>query len=101
MSGVAMGTKMGPSYACLFVRHFEHTLLQQYKKQVPEIYRSYMDDGTCTTSMKYNQLQDCISFVQNFHPAVTFTYEISEESILDINVSSTQGQLTSVLCKVP
>ena len=28
MSGVAMGTKMGPSYACLFMGHLEHTLLQ-------------------------------------------------------------------------
>ena len=27
MSGVAMGTKMGPSYACLFMGHLEHTLL--------------------------------------------------------------------------
>ena len=38
MNGVAMGTKMGPSYACLFMGHLEHTLLQQYKKPVPEIY---------------------------------------------------------------
>ena len=29
MSGVAMGMKMGPSYACLFMGHLEHTLLQQ------------------------------------------------------------------------
>ena len=29
MSGVAMGTKMGPSYAGLFIGHFEHTILQQ------------------------------------------------------------------------
>ena len=39
MSGVARGTKMGPSYACLFMGHLEHTLLQQYKKPVPEIYK--------------------------------------------------------------
>ena len=39
MSGVAMGIKMGPSYACLFMGHLEHTLLQQYKKPVPEIYK--------------------------------------------------------------
>ena len=39
LSGVVMGTKMGPSYAFLFMGHLEHTLLQQYKKPVPEIYK--------------------------------------------------------------
>ena len=81
MSGVAMGTKMGPSYACLFMGHLEHTLLQQYKKPVPEIYKRYIDDGIGATSLSYNQLLDFINFVQNFHPAVKFTYEISEKSV--------------------
>ena len=81
MNGVAMGTKMGPSYACLFTGHLEHTLLQQYKKPMPEIYKRYIDDGIGATSLSYNQLLDFINFVQNFHPAVKFTYEISEKSV--------------------
>ena len=77
--------------------HFEHTLLQQYKKPVPEIYKRYIDDGIGATSMNYKQLHDFISFVQNFHPAVKFTYEISEESIafLDMDISLQQGKLTT------
>ena len=70
MSGIAMGTKVGPSYACLFMGHLEHTLLQRYKKPVPEIYKRYIDDGIGATSLSYNQLLDFINFVQNFHPAV-------------------------------
>ena len=94
MSGVAMGKK----WACLFMGHFEHTVLQQYKKPAPEIYKRYTDDGNGSTSMIYNQFQDFISLVQNFHPAVKFTYEISEEFIafLDMNISLKQGKLTSV-----
>ena len=47
--------------------------------------------------MNYKQLHDFISFVQNFHPAVKFTYEISEESIafLDMDISLKQGKLTT------
>ena len=78
MSGEAMDMKMGPSYTCLFKGHLEHTLLQQYKKPVPEIYKRYTDDGIGTTSLNYNQPLDFINFVQNSHPAVKFTYEISK-----------------------
>ena len=68
MSGVAMGTKMGPSYACLFMGHLEH-----------------------------NQLLDFINFVQNFHPAVKFTYEISEKSVtfLDMKLVLKEEKLTT------
>ena len=73
-----MSTKIGPSYACLFMGHLEHTLLQRYKKPVPEIYKRYIDDGTGAASLSY---LDFINFVQNFHPAVKFTYDISEKSV--------------------
>ena len=68
MSGVAMGTKMCPSCACLFMGHLEHTPLQQYKKPVPEIYKRYIDVGIGATSLSYNQLLDFIIFVQNSIP---------------------------------
>ena len=91
-----MGTKMG--YACLFMGHLKHTLLQQYKKPVPEIYKRYIDDGTGATSLSYNQLLDFINFVQNFHPAVKFTYEISEKSVtfLDMKILKQAKLTTSV-----
>ena len=61
MSGVAVGTKMGPSYTCLFMGHLEHKLLQQYKKPVPEIYKRYIDDGIGANSLSYNLLLDFIN----------------------------------------
>ena len=88
MSGVAMSAKMGPSYACLFMVHFEYALLQQYKKPVHEIYERHIDDGIGATSMWYSQLVDFINFVQNLHLAVKFTYEISEKSVTFLNMNS-------------
>ena len=94
MSGVGTGTKMGLSYACLFMGHLENALLQQYKKLAPKIYRRYTDDSIGATSLNYNQLLDFINFMQNFHPAVKFTYEISEKSaaFLDMKISLKQGK---------
>ena len=39
LSGLAMGTKMGPSYANLFVGYIEHKFFNQYNGPKPELYR--------------------------------------------------------------
>ena len=48
--------------------------------------------------MSHSQLLDFIEFVQNFHPPIKFTYEISEQSVafLDMDSSLKQAKLTSV-----
>nr|KAG5714744.1 hypothetical protein BaRGS_000232 [Batillaria attramentaria] len=45
ISGVAMGTKMGPSYACLFMGYLEYRMQSLYTGPVPELYKRYIDDG--------------------------------------------------------
>ena len=42
-NGVAMGTKMGPSYANLFVGFIEHQFFSQYHGPKPELYGRYID----------------------------------------------------------
>ena len=99
MSGVAMGTKMGPSYACLFMGYQELRIQQEYKGPVPEFYKRYIDDGLGATSMPLSDLQTFISFVQSFHPSVKFTFEISETKVtfLDMLIQINEtGLSTSV-----
>ena len=43
-NGVAMGTKMGPSYANLFVSFVEHQFFSQYNGPKPQLYGRYIDD---------------------------------------------------------
>ena len=50
INGVAMGTKMGPSYANLFVGYIEHKFFNQYNGPKPELYRRYIDDCVGATS---------------------------------------------------
>ena len=54
INGVAMGTKMGPSYTNLFVGYVEHQFFNQYDGPKPDLYGRYIDDciGTISSSSK-------------------------------------------------
>ena len=43
-NGVAMGIKMGPSYANLFLGFIAHQFFSQYHGPKPELYGRYIDD---------------------------------------------------------
>ena len=89
INGVAIGTRMGPSYANLFVGYVEHQFLNQYNGPKPELYRRYIDDCIGAISSSREELDQFITFVNSFHPALKYTWEISETSLdfLDIKVS--------------
>ena len=84
-----MGTKMGSSYACLFMGHLEYRTMESFTGPVPELYKRYIDDGFGASSRSASVLLDLIYFVQNFHPSVKFNYNISPVSVelLDIQVN--------------
>ena len=88
-NGVAMGTKMGPSYANLFVGFIEHQFFSQYHGPKPELYGRYVDDWIGATSSTREELTQFITAVNSFHPALKYTWEISDTSLafLDIKIS--------------
>ena len=101
-NGVAMGTKMGPSYANLFVGFIEHQFFSQYHGPKPELYGRYIDDCIGATSSTREELTQFITAVNSFHPALKYTWEISDTSLafLDIKISiEGNGLCTSVFYK--
>ena len=88
-SGVAMGTRMGPSYACLFVGRLEEQIFQQYTGPLPLLYRRFIDDCFGIATCAKDELLSFIHFVSTFHPAIKFTSEISTDSLpfLDLQIS--------------
>ena len=70
INGVAMGIKMGPSYANLFVGYIEQKFFNQYNGPKPELYRCYIDDCVGTTSSTREELNQFITAVNSFHPAL-------------------------------
>ena len=90
---------MGPSYANLFVGYTEHQFFNQYNGPKPDLYRRYIDDCVGATSSTREELNQFINAVNLFHPALKYTWEISDTSLafLDIKVSvEGNGLCTSV-----
>ena len=99
INGVAMGTKMGPSYSNLFVGYVEHQFFHQYDSPKPDLYGRYIDDCIGAISSSREELNRFITSVNSLHPALKYAWEISEISLafLDIKVSiSGNGLCTSV-----
>ena len=86
---MAMGTKMGPSYANLFAGYIEHQFFNQYSGLKPDLYRRYIDHCLGATSSTSEEHDQFITAVNSFHPAHKYTWEISDTSLafLDIKVS--------------
>ena len=88
-SGVAMGTKMGPSFACLFVGYVEEQAFSQYKGDTPALFRRYIDDVLGVATCSRDTLQTFINFLSSFHPALKFTHSISDTSLSFLDISIT------------
>ena len=96
---VAMGTKMGPNYACLFVRFVEEQIYANYTGFLPQLHKHYIDDVVGVAQCTRLELEQFIDYVCNFHPALQFTFTISELELpfLDIKLSiNGSGIQTSV-----
>lgn len=89
VGGVSMGTRMGPSYACLFVGYIEEQIDNSYAGRKPELLNRFIDDILGATSMELAELNRYIDFVQGFHPALEYTSNITDQSLpfLDIALS--------------
>ena len=87
-NGVAMGTKMEPGYANLFVDFIEHQFCSQYHGPKTELYGRYIDDCIGATSSTREELTQFITAVNSFHPALKYTWEISDTSLAFLDIKS-------------
>ena len=60
--GVAMGTKMGPSFACLFVGFVEEQAMGQYTGIKPFLFKRYIDDCLGVTT---GPKEDLMNFIRH------------------------------------
>ena len=63
---VAMGSKLGPSYAWLFVSHPEQVIYESYNGPFPCLIKRYIDDIVGATSLLLADLQQFINYTNNF-----------------------------------
>ena len=86
--GTAMGTRMAPSYANLFLAKFEADALSRapYK---PHTWWRYIDDIFMIRTHSVDDLHAFTSYLNSIHPTIKFTSNYSFTSIpfLDVNIS--------------
>eukprot|EP00061_Rhincodon_typus_P003361 g19905.t1 len=92
---MAMGTRMGPSYACLFVEYMELSLFRSSTGTIPHLFLCYIDDCIGAVSCSHEEVKQFIHFTKTFHPNLKFTWTISDTflSFLDISVSISSNHL--------
>ena len=101
VQGTAMGTKMAPAYANIFMAHLETNFLKTQPK-LPLLYKRYIDDIFILWQHDLASLHQFMEAYNNFHPTIKFTHEISNTEIhfLDVTVYISNNQLhTKLYCK--
>ena len=77
IGGVAMGSKLGPNYACLFVGYVEERMMTEHSGIKPELYKGYMDNVAGAASCSEQDLTQYLTFASNFHPKLEYIWSIS------------------------
>ena len=102
-SGTAIGTRLAPGYANLFLSIFERNMLNQYPIK-PSILLRYIDDIFTIWNDSEDKLKDFLAYINTVNPAIQFTHAHSFESVnfLEVFVTLTNdGTISIDLCAKP
>jgi len=96
-----MGTPFAVEYACLTMAYFEKQLESNYTGQKPIFYVRYIDDIFAISNMSQENLDNYITFLQNYHQAFKFTVNCDTQvNMLDTTLTIINNKISSNLyCK--
>ena len=91
IGGTAMGTRVAPTYANLFMADFEERFVYTYPLQ-PLLWVRYIDDVFCIWTHGRPSLDTFLNHINSVHSTIKFTADISENqvSFLDTSVIITE-----------
>ena len=101
-SGTAMGTRMAPSYANLFMGKFEREFLQT-QTALPLVWWRFIDDVFAIWTHGEQQLQTFLWELNHHHTSIKFTanWSTEEVSFLDTRVYLKNGKVETDLHTKP
>lgn len=90
--GTAMGTKMAPTYANLFMGHLESKLLQHSPVQ-PRVWKRFIDDIFCIIPEGLTNAPRFLDYLNSQHTSIKFTADYSPVRVnyLDVSVYIDSG----------
>jgi len=83
VGGTAMGTRLAPSYANLFMGRLEQKELKNLERigLIPALYLRFIDDIFILWILGETKLMEFINHMNEAHPTIKFTCEFSRESV--------------------
>ena len=78
--GTAMGTKMAPNYAIIFMHYLETNILNQATSK-PTVWLRFIDDIFMIWSHGIQKLKLFMELLNNHHPTIKFSYEYNQHEI--------------------
>ena len=78
--GTAMGTKMAPPYANIYMSYFEKPLINTYSHNIL-LWRRYIDDILFLWRGTKQSLDQFITHTNSLHPTIKLTFEVSKDKI--------------------
>ena len=83
IGSTAMGTKVAPSYANLFMVRLEEKMLEKAKSELDiELYLRYIDDKFFIFPYSETKLEQFMTLMNSFHKSIKFTEEHSRNEII-------------------
>ena len=101
-SGTAIGTKMAPSYANLFMDDLERKIISASTLK-PYMWLRFIDDVFMIWTHGEERLREFLDFINGFHNSIKFTWEWSQKKVnfLDIQIINNGGQVDTDLYVKP
>ena len=80
INGTAMGTKVAPSFANIFMAESEETHLLKHTL-LPLVWWRFIDDIFCIWTYSETDLQEFMTYLNSCHPTIKFTCEYSQTQV--------------------
>ena len=90
LQGTAMGTKMAPSYANIFMGNLEPKLIAQDPTHI-QLWKRYIDDNFIIWTGTNEDLETFLTKINDIHPTIKFTHECSEQELTFIDMTVYKG----------
>ena len=100
--GTAIGTRMAPAYANLFMHDLESQLLDLAPVK-PYLWLRYIDDIFMIWTAGEEQLQEFLQWINQYHDTIKFTWDWSRTNVnyLDVQVINNNGVIETDLYTKP
>ena len=100
INGTAMGTKMAPTYANIFMYYIENTFISSFNLK-PTAYFRYIDDIFLIWPHGIHTLETFLEDANRTHPNISCTHEYSTTAVsfLDVIIKINNGIIATSLCK--